>query len=976
MQLQQSHADLSAAYETNPYPQYHPDQNHDSEQHLVRPMSSQLEHIQHMTSDPRHMSHSPHLNGSGPSSSHQQNTSSPQKRKSPPHTTGTKPSKKVKRVGPREVKVKGEGGNNGDDKEDGAAAKPKRVRTGCLTCRERHLKCDEAMPHCNNCKKSNRECKRGVRLNFIDTWENKPPTLVTAWGTQDWKVDFLDESREIASEYRGGEQRYKPLVVEKRQSHVQHQQMSNMESANNHPTVDSAIAFDYPMQQQQQQQQHHQQQHQQHHQQQQQLQQHQQQQQQQQHQQQHQPPPPQMPQPLPPIMSDYNPSPMTQHQPNMNNMFDQQQPKSEVSNPYQPAPQLPHSGSTQHSNFPDAGNNTSITSHSHNPHNAMPRGNTSISSFSNLNMDADMLEQEKAKKEVLSSQEETLFMQVFVEEVGLWMDSMDPHKHFSRLLPFHSLSEPMLLNAFLACGARHLTLVNPVYDETKALDYYDTATRYLLRNLTNPARDTVICATTAVILNVYEIMSERALQRMNHIAGARALIKECGWNARAQGIGAACFWLNVGLEVLSCLHFNWQVAWDPDDWGVDIDYTREIHNGREEVWTHRMLYIVAKVCNFRATIPRNGGSGGSIGGSGINPRDEQIRLQQRHEEWLRLKGMCEAWNEGIPRTMHPMAYLYPYQTTSKSAFPEIWLVKRTTIVARLFFHTAMLLMAQIHPYWSVRENAEMAEMQELHSKTICGIVAHVKDRGVASVAIRSLHHAAECLTSRTEQEEVISVFERINKETGWRIGFVYKELKEKWGWNEEPSAEQVAQTHAAKERERQASAANQQFLEQQHRQQSLSQMGGGQWGTGMPPQMSPTTSNGFQQQQQRQNSHTPRQSSQHATPTPAPPTSAPISAPPPAKKKGGMPVGIPNPMYAKADFNLPQHPYQNFYVPAAVQGGGLSQLNGYGGLYGSGSGGGGGGNMGSGQGPQGSGQQHQQQQQQQQQQNGMFYGMS
>lgn len=46
--------------------------------------------------------------------------------------------------------------------------KPKRVRTGCLTCRNRHLKCDEAMPICVNCQKSNRKCERGIRLNFID----------------------------------------------------------------------------------------------------------------------------------------------------------------------------------------------------------------------------------------------------------------------------------------------------------------------------------------------------------------------------------------------------------------------------------------------------------------------------------------------------------------------------------------------------------------------------------------------------------------------------------------------------------------------------------------------------------------------------------------------------------------------------------------------------------------------------------------
>lgn len=254
-------------------------------------------------------------------------------------------------------------------------------------------------------------------------------------------------------------------------------------------------------------------------------------------------------------------------------------------------------------------------------------------------------------------------MQVFVEEVGLWMDSMDSMKHFSRLLPFHSLGEPMLLNAFLACGARHLTLVNPMYHEDRALYYYDTATTQLLRSLQNPDRDTIVCATTAVILNVYEVMSERAMQRMNHIAGARALIKECGWSARSTGIGAACFWLNVGMELLSCLHFNWKLAWEPDQWGVDMDFQRETEFGNEETWVHRMVYIVGKVANFRASVPRF---------QKASPDEEQTRLEARCVEWQRLKDLCDSWNDNIPRTMQPMGYLHPSQNSSKSAFPEVW----------------------------------------------------------------------------------------------------------------------------------------------------------------------------------------------------------------------------------------------------------------------------------------------------------------
>ena len=221
----------------------------------------------------------------------------------------------------------------------------------------------------------------------------------------------------------------------------------------------------------------------------------------------------------------------------------------------------------------------------------------------------------------------------------------------------------MLLNAFLACGARHLTLVNPAFQEDKALHYYDTATRALLKSLQDPNRDTIVCATAAVILNVYEVMSERALQRMNHIAGARALIKECGWNARSAGIGAACFWLNVGLEMFSCLHFNWQVAWNPRDWGVDMSMPRANYTGGEEVWTHKMVYILARTVNYRASIPRF---------QEPNPTLQAMRVRARCDEWEELKGLCETWNENSPRTMHPIAVLHGQNTTSTSNFPEVW----------------------------------------------------------------------------------------------------------------------------------------------------------------------------------------------------------------------------------------------------------------------------------------------------------------
>ncbi|KAK4693605.1 hypothetical protein P7C71_g3824, partial [Lecanoromycetidae sp. Uapishka_2] len=41
-----------------------------------------------------------------------------------------------------------------------------RSRTGCLTCRQRKLKCDEQKPICGQCSKANRHCEASTGLTF------------------------------------------------------------------------------------------------------------------------------------------------------------------------------------------------------------------------------------------------------------------------------------------------------------------------------------------------------------------------------------------------------------------------------------------------------------------------------------------------------------------------------------------------------------------------------------------------------------------------------------------------------------------------------------------------------------------------------------------------------------------------------------------------------------------------------------------
>ncbi|KAF3766886.1 hypothetical protein M406DRAFT_254673 [Cryphonectria parasitica EP155] len=532
--------------------------------------------------------------------------------------------------------------------------KPKRVRTGCLTCRNRHLKCDEAMPVCVNCQKSNRKCERGVRLNFIDLKVEQPPYLLPP---VDWQVKFQDESRHIASEYVGGLERYAKLgqqvVTPPREPDV------SQPDARPVPRLEAASSL--------------------------------------------------VPQRVTAVSS--------------------------------PGP-FRHATA---SGGPD-------------PHDGLMTPQS----------------EKNGERDYLSSPEEVHYMEVFINEVAVWMDSFDGRQHFGTVIPYLALKSPMLLGAFLACGVKHLTLIDRrSYKDDKALHYYDTATTQLLRSLQNPERDTAECATTAVVLNVYEIMSEKPAVRMNHIAGARALIRECKWDARSTGIGAACFWLNVGMEILSCLACNWATAWDPDHWGVDPEDSIAGVVGDEDVWVHRIMYIVAKVANFRASIPPL---------QEPSAHDEQVRLQSRFAEWSQLKTWCDTWNIHCPSSMRPYAYLF--DSGKRSCFPHIWLIKRSALVGRLFYHTAMCLLAQINPLLAIRDDDEEARKVQLHhAHQVCGIAAHTQDHGVASIAIRALAIAGSVLTERHEQHEVLEILTHIYRKTGWNLKRVQFDLKCAWGWD-------------------------------------------------------------------------------------------------------------------------------------------------------------------------------------------------
>ncbi|KAL4821405.1 hypothetical protein BDW67DRAFT_150695 [Aspergillus spinulosporus] len=507
--------------------------------------------------------------------------------------------------------------SDADRESDVSIKKRKRVRTGCFTCRDRHLKCDEALGQCQNCRKSGRLCRRGVRLNFVDTQVVAPPTCVTPpAGTG---VTFRDDSRIIASEYVGGFERYPP------------------------PEQDAPVE------------------------------------------------------------------------------------------------------DTRQTSIP-----------------VQPGSNPFLNSQCQI-----------SRHGCLEDPTELSLLQVFVDQIGPWMDIVDEAKHFTRILPLYAVEQPLLRAVIAACVELYVSM-HLFKEASERVRYYDAAALMLSDCIATLHRDPSLCATAALIIEIAEMLILGPIEtgmRIRAGNSARSLIRECQWTTRTQGLGGTCSWLSILMELLDCIAFRQTVVWDPDTWGIDMGFVVEPSIvGNEEFWTQRIIYICAKVSDFRSS---------NINGIGNSTRYAEA---QRLEQWSLYNEWCARWLDSIPRSMLPLGNVQPWQRHPQSVFPQVWLLGRSAIVAQMLYHITRIMLLETDPLQQ-DHLPNLQEEQQRHAYSVCGIVSNDKNNGIPVFSAYLLAVAAGYLVDRKAQEEVVAILDQLRRTSGLSTEHIRDKLQGTWGWH-------------------------------------------------------------------------------------------------------------------------------------------------------------------------------------------------
>ncbi|KAH7355712.1 hypothetical protein BKA66DRAFT_575204 [Pyrenochaeta sp. MPI-SDFR-AT-0127] len=174
--------------------------------------------------------------------------------------------------------------------------------------------------------------------------------------------------------------------------------------------------------------------------------------------------------------------------------------------------------------------------------------------------------------------------------------------------------------------------------------------------------------------------------------------------------------------------------------------------------------------------------------------DEDQWLQQRYglnrvEVWKMLIQGFAHWYIHRPQEFQPIIELYPRDgVRSDNDFPMVVFTGAAAILANQLYHTGMLLLLQSKPRFADKPNSNSSSMSSLwHAHRICGIATQNDGRvSWDPCLIASLIVAARTVTHGSQYAAIFDTLEAVQRLTGWNTSRYTDELKREWqladGW--------------------------------------------------------------------------------------------------------------------------------------------------------------------------------------------------
>lgn len=192
---------------------------------------------------------------------------------------------------------------------------------------------------------------------------------------------------------------------------------------------------------------------------------------------------------------------------------------------------------------------------------------------------------------------EKFIFQNFVQRVSHWIDLFDPMKHFSTYVPHLAMRNVGLLQAILALSARHLSLVSSTPedkspDRNDALQYYNETLQYVQKAMQFDNYNTSLeLLATCLIVSAYEMLDGSRRDWERHLKGVFWIQRSQVIHGDSQGLKQAVWWTWLCQDIWAAFRERRKAFtfWKP---------ARKFNELTSHELAARSVYVMAQVVNF------------------------------------------------------------------------------------------------------------------------------------------------------------------------------------------------------------------------------------------------------------------------------------------------------------------------------------------------------------------------------------------
>ncbi|KAI5366354.1 Putative zn(2)-C6 fungal-type DNA-binding domain, fungal transcription factor [Septoria linicola] len=608
----------------------------------------------------------------------------------------------------------------------------KRTRTGCLNCRRKRRKCDEAKPTCEGCQARREVCEWGVKVSFrpenAQTMKAEHPSMLQAVSTErlSYKIvnvtsevirDYFEESTNGVDDARTAEAvpLHIPLTPKPTPLALQ----------NGRDTTQQDLAFNI----------------------------------------------------LPPIeTSQASPSPpQPTTLPNLDlsgtplafppELFlsPQYSDSTFEDGIFLPGSQYQELHATLRSRIIDTARSTAPSR----------LGSPDLNTRPGLYRDdtSETVDEESRRLAHLSIEQEYVLWQNYINEVAPWLDKFDIYRHFELVLPMLAKHHPHIKYSILALSSRQMELKEKKPDNSCSLALYQHAIHLLSPLL--QLRTTEVLAS-CVVLCVLEMMSCSPKAWRRHLDGCAALIQALGISGGCGGLEQAIFWCFARMDICGGLISSERTLIPLHKWMDGGDITSDVNmllnlHGDFSMYANHVVYLTAQVVDLLC-------SSGKWEQRHRNLAHPMSPTEYFHQ-WTQLFELLERWYRDRPEEMKTLLTISA--AASNKPFSTLLFGNGPGISGNQMYHTAALLMLKYKPPHV--QFAKKPPSVLWHARQICAISISNHHHGSWSNSIQPLWLAGQHMSHSTEHRAILDIYERIERELGWATKWRADDLKEHWG---------------------------------------------------------------------------------------------------------------------------------------------------------------------------------------------------